>query len=242
MRTDSPLCLIGCLDCLTCDRRILDAAKRNNLTGHFLWVGSDSWGSKIAPVVQQERVAEGAVTILPKRASVDGEAGRRTQSCTSRDKPDHRSEDILTEIVIVKTFSLFQQRSTVTSRAAPCPTTAGTSGSLSSGRRTSAVNWGCTARDPAAPRNVQVGNTKVISHYPRNSFFFSSFSSTSFSTFKFPLLLQLLLSSLFPLLHIPFLHYLLPLSISFLYLLLSFCEPKKHFQFLRPLKPFEADL
>ncbi|XP_069575255.1 metabotropic glutamate receptor 8-like [Brachyistius frenatus] len=52
-------------------RRILDAAKRNNLTGHFLWVGSDSWGSKISPVVQQERVAEGAVTILPKRASVD---------------------------------------------------------------------------------------------------------------------------------------------------------------------------
>ncbi|XP_036373360.1 metabotropic glutamate receptor 8 isoform X2 [Megalops cyprinoides] len=52
-------------------RRILDAAKRNNQTGHFLWVGSDSWGSKIAPVIQQERVAEGAVTILPKRASVD---------------------------------------------------------------------------------------------------------------------------------------------------------------------------
>ncbi|XP_067349412.1 glutamate receptor, metabotropic 8b isoform X2 [Channa argus] len=52
-------------------RRILDAAKRHNLTGHFLWVGSDSWGSKSSPVVQQERVAEGAVTILPKRASVD---------------------------------------------------------------------------------------------------------------------------------------------------------------------------
>ncbi|XP_055790607.1 metabotropic glutamate receptor 8-like isoform X2 [Salvelinus fontinalis] len=52
-------------------RRILDAAKRNNQTGHFLWVGSDSWGSKISPVVQQEKVAEGAITILPKRASVD---------------------------------------------------------------------------------------------------------------------------------------------------------------------------
>lgn len=51
----------------------MDAARRNNLTGHFLWVGSDSWGSKISPVVQQERVAEGAITILPKRASVDGE-------------------------------------------------------------------------------------------------------------------------------------------------------------------------
>lgn len=60
-------------------RRILDAAKRNNQTGHFLWVGSDSWGSKISPVVQQERVAEGAITILPKRASVDGERARDTE-------------------------------------------------------------------------------------------------------------------------------------------------------------------
>lgn len=64
------------IDCSTfdLDRRILDAAKRNNLTGHFLWVGSDSWGSKISPVIQQEKVAEGAITILPKRASVNGEA------------------------------------------------------------------------------------------------------------------------------------------------------------------------
>uniref|UniRef100_A0A8C4RNH9 Glutamate receptor, metabotropic 8a n=1 Tax=Erpetoichthys calabaricus TaxID=27687 RepID=A0A8C4RNH9_ERPCA len=53
-------------------RSVLDAAKKNNQTGHFLWVGSDSWGSKIAPVFQQEKVAEGAVTILPKRASIDG--------------------------------------------------------------------------------------------------------------------------------------------------------------------------
>ncbi|XP_061523821.1 glutamate receptor, metabotropic 8a isoform X2 [Phycodurus eques] len=52
-------------------RRVLDAAKRNNQTGHFLWVGSDSWGAKISPVIGQERVAGGAITILPKRASVD---------------------------------------------------------------------------------------------------------------------------------------------------------------------------
>ncbi|XP_019737345.1 metabotropic glutamate receptor 8-like isoform X2 [Hippocampus comes] len=51
-------------------RRLLDAVKRNNLTGHFLWVGSDSWGTKISPVLHQEPVAQGAVTILPKRASV----------------------------------------------------------------------------------------------------------------------------------------------------------------------------
>ncbi|XP_054845082.1 metabotropic glutamate receptor 8 [Eublepharis macularius] len=53
-------------------RRILEAAKKVNQSGHFLWIGSDSWGSKISPVYQQEEIAEGAVTILPKRASIDG--------------------------------------------------------------------------------------------------------------------------------------------------------------------------
>ncbi|XP_068507059.1 metabotropic glutamate receptor 8-like isoform X6 [Syngnathus scovelli] len=54
-------------------RRILDAAKRHNLTGHFLWVGSDSWGSKVSPVLHHELVAHGAVTVLPKRADVHGQ-------------------------------------------------------------------------------------------------------------------------------------------------------------------------
>uniref|UniRef100_A0A8C4X4P1 Glutamate receptor, metabotropic 4 n=1 Tax=Erpetoichthys calabaricus TaxID=27687 RepID=A0A8C4X4P1_ERPCA len=53
-------------------RRLLEAAKKANQTGHFLWVGSDSWGSKISPVLHQEVVADGAVTILPKRMSVRG--------------------------------------------------------------------------------------------------------------------------------------------------------------------------
>ncbi|XP_061582871.1 metabotropic glutamate receptor 4-like [Cololabis saira] len=53
-------------------RRLLSAAKKANQTGHFIWVGSDSWGSKISPVVQQEAMAEGAVTILPKRQSIRG--------------------------------------------------------------------------------------------------------------------------------------------------------------------------
>ncbi|XP_032825467.1 metabotropic glutamate receptor 8-like isoform X2 [Petromyzon marinus] len=52
--------------------RVLEAAKKANQTGHFIWIGSDSWGSKIAPIFQQEDVAEGAVTILPKRARVEG--------------------------------------------------------------------------------------------------------------------------------------------------------------------------
>uniref|UniRef100_A0A1A7YD88 Glutamate receptor, metabotropic 4 n=1 Tax=Iconisemion striatum TaxID=60296 RepID=A0A1A7YD88_9TELE len=53
-------------------RRLLQAAKKANQTGHFIWVGSDSWGSKISPVVQQEEMAEGAVTILPKRQTIKG--------------------------------------------------------------------------------------------------------------------------------------------------------------------------
>ncbi|KAK6318966.1 hypothetical protein J4Q44_G00101770 [Coregonus suidteri] len=53
-------------------RRVLEAAKKANLTGHFLFVGSDSWGAKSSPILDQEDVAEGAVTILPKRASIDG--------------------------------------------------------------------------------------------------------------------------------------------------------------------------
>ncbi|XP_045148751.1 metabotropic glutamate receptor 4 isoform X4 [Echinops telfairi] len=53
-------------------RRVLEAARKANQTGHFFWMGSDSWGSKIAPVLRLEEVAEGAVTILPKRMSVRG--------------------------------------------------------------------------------------------------------------------------------------------------------------------------
>lgn len=53
-------------------RRVLEAAKKANLTGHFQFVGSDSWGAKSSPILDQEEVAEGAVTILPKRASIDG--------------------------------------------------------------------------------------------------------------------------------------------------------------------------
>ncbi|TRY89383.1 hypothetical protein DNTS_015314 [Danionella cerebrum] len=53
-------------------RRLLQAAKKANQTGHFLWVGADSWGSKISPVLHQEEMAEGAVTILPKRQSIRG--------------------------------------------------------------------------------------------------------------------------------------------------------------------------
>ncbi|XP_021562987.1 metabotropic glutamate receptor 7-like, partial [Carlito syrichta] len=53
-------------------KQILAAAKRADQVGHFLWVGSDSWGSKINPLHQHEEIAEGAITIQPKRATVEG--------------------------------------------------------------------------------------------------------------------------------------------------------------------------
>lgn len=60
------------LFCVSLHRQILAAAKRADQVGHFLWVGSDSWGSKINPLHQHEDIAEGAITIQPKRATVEG--------------------------------------------------------------------------------------------------------------------------------------------------------------------------
>lgn len=54
-------------------RKLLSAAQRANKKGHFLWLGSDSWGSKTYPVKGQEEMALGAITILPKRKPLKGE-------------------------------------------------------------------------------------------------------------------------------------------------------------------------
>ncbi|XP_068997749.1 metabotropic glutamate receptor 7-like [Embiotoca jacksoni] len=53
-------------------RGVLNATKRANQVGHFLWIGSDSWGAKSSAIHQLEDVAVGAVTILPKRSSIKG--------------------------------------------------------------------------------------------------------------------------------------------------------------------------
>ncbi|CAL8325405.1 unnamed protein product [Merluccius merluccius] len=53
-------------------RGVLNATKRANQVGHFLWIGSDSWGAKGSPIHQLEEVAVGAITILPKRSSIKG--------------------------------------------------------------------------------------------------------------------------------------------------------------------------
>ncbi|XP_043493655.1 metabotropic glutamate receptor 6-like isoform X1 [Polistes fuscatus] len=53
-------------------RKLLQATVRANRTGHFMWVGSDSWGAKVYPVRDQEFAAEGAITILPFRTALQG--------------------------------------------------------------------------------------------------------------------------------------------------------------------------
>ncbi|KAG7318965.1 hypothetical protein KOW79_017439 [Hemibagrus wyckioides] len=53
-------------------REILNASKRADQVGHFLWIGSDSWGAKNSPIHGLEDAAVGAVTILPKRATIAG--------------------------------------------------------------------------------------------------------------------------------------------------------------------------
>lgn len=55
-------------------RKLLQASIRANKTGHFLWIGSDSWGAKVYPVRDQEWAAEGAITILPHRTAIQGSA------------------------------------------------------------------------------------------------------------------------------------------------------------------------
>lgn len=53
-------------------REILNASKRADQVGHFLWIGSDSWGAKNSPIHSLEDAAVGAITILPKRATIAG--------------------------------------------------------------------------------------------------------------------------------------------------------------------------
>lgn len=53
-------------------RKILQASIRANKTGHFIFVGSDSWGAKSHPVRDQEFAAVNTITVLPQRTNLDG--------------------------------------------------------------------------------------------------------------------------------------------------------------------------
>lgn len=64
--------LVWLIGCVFDSRGILNASKRAEQVGHFLWIGSDSWGAKNSPIHQLEDAAVGAITILPKRATISG--------------------------------------------------------------------------------------------------------------------------------------------------------------------------
>ncbi|GFO03395.1 metabotropic glutamate receptor 3 [Plakobranchus ocellatus] len=42
---------------------LLNAAARKNLTGKFVWIASDGWGNRLAPVKNNPLVAQGAITL-----------------------------------------------------------------------------------------------------------------------------------------------------------------------------------
>lgn len=63
--------------CFIYDRHLLTAARRLEVPlGRFVWLGSDGWGAKIHPVRGNEDIAEGAITLLPKRFPVEGKHGK----------------------------------------------------------------------------------------------------------------------------------------------------------------------
>lgn len=53
-------------------RKLLLASIRANRTGHFYWIGSDSWGAKVHPVRDHEYAAVNAITVLPHRTNLNG--------------------------------------------------------------------------------------------------------------------------------------------------------------------------
>ncbi len=53
-------------------RKLLGVVNMLNMTGHFLWVASDSWGTKKASVNSNDLAAEGAITFSPKSYQVRG--------------------------------------------------------------------------------------------------------------------------------------------------------------------------
>ena len=53
-------------------RKLLKTLKKTNSSTEITFLASDSWGAKIHPVNGHELVAEGAVTLLPKRRVIEG--------------------------------------------------------------------------------------------------------------------------------------------------------------------------
>lgn len=64
-------------------RKLLQASIRANKTGHFIWIGSDSWGAKAHPVREQEYAAVNTITVLPQRTNLEGKPANKTSEQNS---------------------------------------------------------------------------------------------------------------------------------------------------------------
>ena len=53
-------------------RWLLAAVHRKNLANHFIWIGSDDWGTKLSPVESYKVEAEGSLTIIPAKIPAEG--------------------------------------------------------------------------------------------------------------------------------------------------------------------------
>lgn len=53
-------------------RKLLELVNNLNMTGHFLWVASDSWGTKKESINSNDLAAEGAITFSPKSYKISG--------------------------------------------------------------------------------------------------------------------------------------------------------------------------
>ena len=51
-------------------RKVLQKVSSLNMTDHFIWIASDSWGTKKEIVYANEEIAEGAITFSPKSFEV----------------------------------------------------------------------------------------------------------------------------------------------------------------------------
>ena len=47
-------------------RKLLEIVINLNMTGHFYWIASDSWGTKKESINSNDLAAEGAITFSPK--------------------------------------------------------------------------------------------------------------------------------------------------------------------------------
>ena len=62
--------IINIISTLNSNRKLLEIVNNLNMTGHFYWIASDSWGTKRESINSNDLAAEGAITFSPKSYEV----------------------------------------------------------------------------------------------------------------------------------------------------------------------------